>query len=125
MARENDIPLMHMIANASYYPALHLGDAGLASMEVRGRMQEGMVADITIFDPETTTDNATYKAGEQGRPSTGIPYVVVNGTIVVKDSTVQRVYPGQPIRYPVEEQGRFEPITEQDFLKQFPKKFLD
>jgi len=88
-------------------------------------MQEGMVADITIFDPEKITDNATYKAGEQGRPSTGIPYVVVNGTIVVKDSTVQRVYPGQPIRYPVEEQGRFEPITEQDFLKQFPKKFLD
>jgi hypothetical protein len=124
LARENDIPLMHMIANASYYPALHLGDAGLASMKVRGRMQEGMVADITIFDPETITDNATYKAGEQGRPTTGIPYVIVNGTVVVKDSKVQRVYPGQPIRYPVEEKGRFEPITEEDFLKQFPKKFL-
>jgi hypothetical protein len=124
LARENDIPLMHMIANASYYPALHLGDAGLESMKVRGRMQESMVADITIFDPEKITDNATYKAGEQGRPTTGIPYVVVNGTIVVKDSKVQRVYPGQPIRYPVEEKGRFEPITEEDFLKQFPKKFL-
>jgi cytosine/adenosine deaminase-related metal-dependent hydrolase len=124
LARENDIPLMHMIANASYYPALHLGDAGLASMKVRGRMQEGMVADITIFDPEKITDNATYKAGEQGRPTTGIPYVIVNGTVVVKDSKVQRVYPGQPIRYPVEEKGRFEPITEEDFLKQFPKKFL-
>jgi len=24
----------------------------------------------------------------------------------------------------VEEKGRFEPITEEDFLKQFPKKFL-
>jgi len=124
LARGNDIPLMHMIANASYYPALHLGDAGLASMKVRGRMQEGMVADITIFDPEKITDNATYKAGEQGRPTTGIPYVIVNGTVVVKDSKVQRVYPGQPIRYPVEEKGRFEPITEEDFLKQFPKKFL-
>ncbi len=55
---------------------------GLKSMQERGRMQEGMLADITIFDPETVTDNATYKKG--AIPSTGIPYVVVNGTIVVK-----------------------------------------
>ena len=42
-------------------------------------MKVGMVADITIFDPETVTDSATYKAGEQGLPSIGIPYVIVNG----------------------------------------------
>jgi N-acyl-D-glutamate deacylase len=35
-------------------------------------------------------------------PSTGIPYVVVNGTIVVKDSEVLKdVFPGRPIRLPV------------------------
>jgi len=35
-------------------------------------------------------------------PSTGIPYVVVNGTIVVKDSKVLKgIYPGKPIRLPV------------------------
>ena len=38
----------------------------------------------------TITDNATYKAGEQGRPSTGIPYVVVNGTRVVKEFDMLR-----------------------------------
>jgi len=33
-----------------------------------------------------------------GLPSTGIPYVIVNGTIVVKNSTVLKVvYPGQPV----------------------------
>ena len=36
---------------------------------------------------------------KNGLPSTGIPYVVVNGTIVVKDSKVLKgVYPGKPIR---------------------------
>ena len=33
-----------------------------------------------------------------GLPSTGIPYVLVNGTVVVKDSeTVDDVFPGKPI----------------------------
>lgn len=33
-----------------------------------------------------------------GLPSTGIPYVLVNGTVVVRDSqTVDDVFPGKPI----------------------------
>jgi hypothetical protein len=40
--------------------------------------------------------------GENALPSTGIPYVVVNGTVVVKDSKVRKgVYTGQTIRQPV------------------------
>ena len=59
------------------------------------------MADITIFNPDTVSDMSTMKDG--GLPSTGIPYVVVNGTIVVKDSKVLKgVYPGQPIRLPVQ-----------------------
>ena len=87
---------MHTLAQTSYWSAKHLGDAGIEAMKVRGRMQEGMVADITIFDPENIKDNSTYKTGENGLPSSGIPYVLVNGTIVVKDSKVQKVFPGQP-----------------------------
>jgi hypothetical protein len=35
-------------------------------------------------------------------PSTGIPYVIDNGTIVVKDSKVLKdVYRDQPIRNPI------------------------
>ena len=46
--------------------------------------------------------NATPASG--GLPSTGIPYVVVNGTIVVKDSKVLKdVFPGKPIRLPVKQ----------------------
>ncbi len=111
LARENNVPLMFSLSQLSYWAAQHLGDTGLQAMKDRGRLQVGKVADITIFDPETVTDNATYKAGEHGLPSTGIPYVIVNGTIVVRDSEVLAdVKPGQPIRFPVEAEGRFEPV---------------
>ncbi len=48
-AREHNIPLMRVLANLSYWVAKHLGDTGLEAMKLRGRMQEGKVADITIF----------------------------------------------------------------------------
>jgi len=87
-------------------------------MKLRGRMQHGMVADITIFDPEKVTDNSTYKAGEQGLPTAGIPYVIVNGKMVVKNSEFQKgVWAGQPIRYPVEEKGRFVPASIEKWIE--------
>ncbi len=110
MAREQGVPLMFTISQASYWVAKHLGETGLKSMQERGRIQVGKVADITIFNPEKITDNSTFKVGEHGIPSTGIPYVIVNGVIVVKNSEVLPVKPGQAIRFPVEDKGRFEPI---------------
>jgi len=116
MGREQGVPLMFTIAQASYWVAKHLGDTGLKSMQDRGRMQVGKVADITIFDPATVTDKATYKAGEQGLPSTGIPYVIVSGVQVVKENEFQLdAKPGKSIRFPVEEKGRFEPISVADW----------
>ena len=121
IARENDIPLMNIIANAAYFPAKHLGDTGLVSMQQRGRMQEGMIADIVIFDHETITDNATYKQGEQGLPTTGISHVIVSGQFAVRDSKVTDVFAGQPIRFPVETEGRHTPVSENEWDKNFPK----
>ena len=118
MARENNIPLMQVVAMTSYNTALPLGKMGLKAMQVRGRIQEGMVADITIFNPETVTDNATYAKGTL--PSTGVPHVIVNGVIVMEDSEpLKGVNPGQPIRFDIEEKSRFEPLT----LKNWNKKF--
>jgi len=117
MGRENGVPLMFTLSQLSYWSAKHLGDTGLEAMRERGRMQEGMVADITIFDPETVTDNSTFKEGENGLPSTGIPFVLVSGVPVVRDSVFQKdVFPGQPIRFPVEDKGRFEPISPEKFV---------
>ncbi len=100
LAREQGIPLMDIVTNASYAPARFFSQLGLASMQERGRLQEGMVADITIFDPEAITENSSMKLGEQGLPSTGIPYVLVSGVPVVRNSVVDlSVSLGKPIRY--------------------------
>ena len=118
LGREHGVPLMQTVAQNSYWSAKHLGDAGLEAMQIRGRMQEGMVADITIFHPEEITDNATYKLGSNGLPSTGIPYVLVNGVVVVGDSRiVDDVFPGQAIRYPVEAEGRWQPLEKKSYLE--------
>ena len=75
LAREEGVPLMFTLSQLSYWSAKHLGDAGIEAMKVRGRLQPGMVADITIFDPENVTDKATYKMGEQGLPSSWVGLV--------------------------------------------------
>lgn len=123
LGRENNIPLMQIVAMTSYNWAKPLGDMGLKAMQERGRLQKGMVADITIFDPSKVTDNATYKKGAV--PSTGIPYVIVAGTVVVKNSKVLKgVYPGQPIRFkPVE--SRFEPLSVEGWTQTYYASPID
>jgi N-acyl-D-glutamate deacylase len=98
LVREEELmPLMLAISKMTYMPAKYLEENGVPQMANKGRLQKGKDADITIFNPDTVKDNATPKNG--GLPSTGIPYVIVNGTVVVKDSKVMKgVYPGQPIR---------------------------
>ena len=98
MARETGaISLMEAISKMSYLPARFLEDE-VPQMKKRGRVQEGAVVDITIFDPKTVTENSGPEIGKNSLPSTGIPYVIVNGTVVVDNSKVQRVAPGVAIR---------------------------
>lgn len=99
ITRETEaISLLDAVAKLSYLQAKWL-EPMVPQLKTRGRIQEGMTADITIFDPATVTDNASWEQGKNTLPSTGIPYVVVNGTVVVKDSKVlKNVFPGQPIR---------------------------
>lgn len=47
----------------------------------RGLLREGWAADITVFDPVRVRDEATF--ADPNRYPTGIPYVVVNGALVV------------------------------------------
>jgi N-acyl-D-glutamate deacylase len=102
LAREKNLmPLMTAISKMSFLYADFLANNGVPQMAHKGRIQEGADADITIFDPRTVRDNSSLEKGKNALPTTGIPYVVVNGTIVVKNSKVLKVYPGQPIRLPV------------------------
>ena len=62
----------------------------------------GKVADLALFDPEKVAPRATYKLGENGLSPVGMPYVIVNGTVVVEDSQVKKdVFPGKPVRRPI------------------------
>jgi len=103
MVRDDQkIPLMDalskMTVESANFPGPHV-----AAMRIHGRLQQGMTADITIFDPETVTDNASFEEGKNTLPSTGIRHVIVNGKIVVKVSKVQRVNAGVAIRNAVED----------------------
>src|SRR5579872_230992 len=63
----------------------------------KGRIKVGADADITVFDPARVIDTATFENPAQY--SEGIPFVLVNGTLVVKDgSVVAGVAPGRGIR---------------------------
>ena len=55
--------------------------AQITGLTDRGLLRPGMAADITIFDPKTVTDKATFE-----NPllyPLGIPYVIVNGVVVI------------------------------------------
>jgi len=66
-------------------------------MKKKGRLQEGMDADIVIFDPETVSDVGTYQ--EPNQPAVGVNWVLVNGELVVDAGTlVLDAKPGRAIR---------------------------
>lgn len=65
-------------------------------MKNKGRIQVGADADITIFDPETIVDRATFEGGLEF--STGVEYVIVDGKKVLEGGElVNNAFPGQPI----------------------------
>jgi N-acyl-D-aspartate/D-glutamate deacylase len=66
------------------------------NLKTKGSLREGLDADITVFDPKTITDRATYQ-DPRVKPS-GIEYVVVNGAVVLSGSEFTEERPGRVIR---------------------------
>jgi dihydroorotase/N-acyl-D-amino-acid deacylase len=64
----------------------------------RGLLRPGMYADITIFDPNTISDNATFEQPQQ--LSSGVSYVIVNGVPVVDEGKITSALPGRALRGP-------------------------
>ncbi|HVW85880.1 MAG TPA: D-aminoacylase [Bryobacteraceae bacterium] len=58
----------------------------------RGLLRPGMWADVTVFDPATIIDNATYTKPHQY--ATGVKYVLVNGKAVVDQGNHTGARPG-------------------------------
>ena len=64
----------------------------------RGELQQGMCADIMVFDPNAIIDRATYEQPHQ--LSVGVRYVFVNGVPVVDGGRVTGAKPGMVVRGP-------------------------
>ena len=64
----------------------------------RGQIQVGYFADITIFDADTITDQATYT--ESTRLSEGIDKVLVNGQVEFEHGALTGVNAGRALRGP-------------------------
>ncbi len=89
------LSLTEAIKKITLLPAKRLEEIA-PMMRFKGRIQVGSDADITIFDPATIIDKATFDKGLEF--SEGIRHVMVNGVFVIKNgSTVEGAFPGQPI----------------------------
>jgi N-acyl-D-aspartate/D-glutamate deacylase len=89
---------MDGISKITLLPAQRLEQA-VPGMARKGRLQIGMDADVTVFDPATVKERASY--ANPAQMSEGISYVLVNGMLVLDDGEiVEGAEPGQWLRHP-------------------------
>jgi N-acyl-D-amino-acid deacylase len=67
--------------------------AARIGLRERGLVQPGYFADLAVLDPTTVKDESTYP--EPHRYPTGIPYVMVNGAVVVDGGRMGAARPGR------------------------------
>ena len=64
----------------------------------RGIVRPGMAADLVAFDPDRVRERSTYT--DPTHYSEGIPYVAVNGQLVVDDGRITKARPGRILKGP-------------------------
>jgi N-acyl-D-aspartate/D-glutamate deacylase len=67
--------------------------ASITGWSDRGLLRPGMAADITVFDPKTVSDKASFENPRQY--PVGIPYVIVDGIVVINKGEHTGAQPGQ------------------------------
>jgi N-acyl-D-amino-acid deacylase len=72
------------------------GPARALGLADRGILRAGAAADITVFDPASIADRATFD--EPRRYPTGIAHVIVNGVAVVDHGAHTGALPGRVLR---------------------------
>ena len=96
---EKALDLMLALRKMTLMPAQRL-EKRAPVFKNKGRIREGADADVTIFDPNRVIDKATFD--EPLQASEGIPFVMVNGVLVVKDGkVVEGALPGRAARAPI------------------------
>jgi N-acyl-D-amino-acid deacylase len=83
------ISLEEAVRKMTSLPATHF------KLSNRGVIRAGYAADLVVFNPKTVIDTATFEAPHSY--AAGIPYVLVNGVVVVKNGGQTDARPGQVI----------------------------
>jgi len=86
---EKVLTLPEAVRRLSALPATNLG------LDHRGFIQEGMFADVVVFDPATIADRATFDKPHQY--AVGMKHVFVNGVQVLKDGEHTGAKPGRAL----------------------------
>jgi dihydroorotase len=93
------LTLMDALRKMTLMPAQRL-EARVPAMKKKGRVQVGVDADLTIFDPQRVVDKSTF--AHPSEHSEGFEYVLVGGVPIVAKGALQKgVTPGRPIRAPI------------------------
>ncbi len=89
---EKVITLPEAVRRLSALPATNLG------LDHRGFIQDGMFADVVVFDPAKIADRATFDKPHQY--AVGMKHVFVNGVQVLKDGEHTGAKPGRALAGP-------------------------
>lgn len=96
---QHALDLMTALKKMTLLPAQRL-ETYAPAFAKKGRIQVGMDADLTIFNPDTILDRATYSNPYQ--EALGLAHIVVNGIPVVSGGKlIEAVYPGQRLLAPL------------------------
>ena len=84
------VSLETAVYKMSGFPAARVG------IRDRGRAEEGLVADLVVFDPDTVIDCSSFE--DPHNLADGVAHVLVNGEAVVSDGVHTGARPGRVLR---------------------------
>ena len=70
--------------------------ASILGLSDRGQLKAGQAADVVIFDPATVGETNSFEKPKSY--AKGVPYVLVNGVVVIDNGEHTGAKPGKPLR---------------------------
>ncbi len=70
--------------------------ASILGLTDRGQLKPGFAADVAVFDPATVGETNSFEKPKSY--AAGVPYVLVNGVVVIDNAEHTGARPGKPLR---------------------------